>query len=555
MHGKRRILEKKRALMIKYTPASERNLSLFRTPYEQHLLPDNPWVQMEAIVPWDELAKIFIKSMSSDKGRASVDLRIVIGAMLVKHLEGLSDEDTIRYIQENIYAQFFVGLPTFQAEPIFVPSLFVEIRKRLGPEGSMRFNDLVLQHAVRLGAIKHKQKRNQQRSDDKDGGGQQSPDKSSEAITQSIEPSDQMSVSDENPQPNRGTLKVDATVAPQHIGYPTDTRLLAEAREYSEGLIDRLYEGSHNLWDKKPRTYRKIAAKKYLAFSKKRTRSGSIIKKARKQQLNYLKRNLKTIDKMLNKLEESGQPIPFAHKDLKRLWVIQELYRQQKILASDNRRSISDRIVNIAQPYVRPVVRGKAGANVEFGAKINLSETEGFCRTDQIDFTPFAEGTLLIEQIEAYKALYGYYPELVLADKAYLSMENRNYLKAKGIRHAGPPLGRPPAMSAEEKRKRKKEQNKRSEIEGKFGQAKMKYGLDDIRMKRADTSKVAIIFIFVALNIIKLARAFYCFFSRVLSGIRAYDVSKLTLRFISGIEYMGCGLKVNPGYHFVGIRA
>ena len=108
MHGKRRILEKKRSLIIKYTPASERNLSLFRTPYEQHLLPDNPWVQMEAIVPWDELAKIFFKSMSSDKGRASVDLRIVIGAMLVKHLEGLSDEDTIRYIQENIYVQFFV---------------------------------------------------------------------------------------------------------------------------------------------------------------------------------------------------------------------------------------------------------------------------------------------------------------------------------------------------------------------------------------------------------------------------------------------------------------
>ena len=84
MHGKWRILEKKRALMIKYTPACERKLSLFRTPYEQNLLPDNPWVQMEAVVPWDELAKIFFKSMSSNKGRASVDLRLVIGAMLVK---------------------------------------------------------------------------------------------------------------------------------------------------------------------------------------------------------------------------------------------------------------------------------------------------------------------------------------------------------------------------------------------------------------------------------------------------------------------------------------
>ena len=45
--------------------------------------------------------------------------------------------------------------------------------------------------------------------------------------------------------------------------------------------------------------------------------------------------------------------------------------------------------------------------------------------------SPFAEGTLRIEQIEAYKTLYGYCTELVLAEKAYLSMENRNYLNPK----------------------------------------------------------------------------------------------------------------------------
>ena len=95
MHGNHRILEKKRAPMNKYTPASERKLSLFRIPYEQHLLPNNPWVQIKAIAQWDELAKIFFKSMSSDKGRASVELRIVISSVLVKHLEGLSDEDAL----------------------------------------------------------------------------------------------------------------------------------------------------------------------------------------------------------------------------------------------------------------------------------------------------------------------------------------------------------------------------------------------------------------------------------------------------------------------------
>ena len=142
--------------MIRYTPSSEISLSLFKTPFETALNPDNRWVLMESIVPWDDLAKVFYKSLSSNMGRGTIDLRVVLGALLVKHIEGLSDEDTITYIQENIYAQFFVGLSSFQAKPIFAPSLFVEIRHRLGFEGSQALNDEVIKHAKSLGVIKHR---------------------------------------------------------------------------------------------------------------------------------------------------------------------------------------------------------------------------------------------------------------------------------------------------------------------------------------------------------------------------------------------------------------
>jgi hypothetical protein len=67
-------------------------------------------------------------------------------------------------------------------------------------------------------------------------------------------------------------------------------------------------------------------------------------------------------------------------------------------------------------------------------------------------------------------------------------------------------------MTRHEKQKRKKEQNKRSEIEGKFGQAKSKYGLDDIKTKRQDISMACIALILMALNAIKLGRAFLCLF-------------------------------------------
>ncbi|MCB9291981.1 MAG: transposase [Lewinellaceae bacterium] len=98
---------------------------------------------------------------------------------------------------------------------------------------------------------------------------------------------------------------------------------------------------------------------------------------------------------------------------------------------------------------------------------------------------------------------------MVLVDQIYLNRGNRKYLKDRGIRYVGRPLGRSPEMSRQEKQKRKKEQNKRSEIEGKFGQGKSKYGLDDIQTRREDASYACIGLILLALNIIKLGREIF----------------------------------------------
>jgi len=99
--------------MIRYTPSSELKLSLFKTPFQNELDPDNRWVRMADLVPWDDMAQVFMDQLNDRYGRPSVDLRIILGALLVKHIQGLSDEDTIDYIQENIYAQYFVGLSSF----------------------------------------------------------------------------------------------------------------------------------------------------------------------------------------------------------------------------------------------------------------------------------------------------------------------------------------------------------------------------------------------------------------------------------------------------------
>lgn len=102
-----------------------------------------------------------------------------------------------------------------------------------------------------------------------------------------------------------------------------------------------------------------------------------------------------------------------------------------------------DRIVSISQPYIRPIVRGKAKAPVEFGAKLDISMEDGFTRIETISFDPYNESTVLQEAIERFFRRNGCYPKKVLADKIYRNRTNLKYCADNGIKLSGPALGRP----------------------------------------------------------------------------------------------------------------
>ena len=286
-------------------------------------------------------------------------------------------------------------------------------------------------------------------------------------------------------------------MADQLIEYPTDLKLLNQARLESERIIDLLYQRSDR--KSKPRTYRRVAQKHYLALAKKRKKSQKALRKGIGRQLRYLRRNIQTIDALFEELPK--KPFPLRFRDLKLFWVIRLLYDQQLYMYQHRVKSHPDRIVNLYQPYVRPIPRGKDKGKTEFGAKLGVSEVDGFCRIDHLSWDAYNECTDLINQVEAYQDLYGYDPEVVLADQIYLTRANRAWLKSRGIRHIGLPLGRPKALSAYAKRKLRNERNMRNHIEGKFGQGKNAYGLTRIRARRADTSESWIAAIFTVLNL------------------------------------------------------
>ncbi len=86
--------------------------------------------------------------------------------------------------------------------------------------------------------------------------------------------------------------------------------------------------------------------------------------------------------------------------------------------------SVENQIVSISQPHVRPIVRGKARTNVEFGAKLAISVVDGFAYLEKLSWDNFNEGMPLTQAVERYRLRHGFYPESVHVDKIYRTREN-----------------------------------------------------------------------------------------------------------------------------------
>ena len=299
---------------------------------------------------------------------------------------------------------------------------------------------------------------------------------------------------------SRGTLVAtqicDATVAPQNIRFPQDTSLLNEARTKLEKMID-WFCSQYGL--KKPRMYRKVAHKEYLAFAKSKKPSIDRIRLTIRQQLGYVSRDLKYVDSFI----QGGYELD--KKFLDDLETIRKVYEQQKYMLENNTHKVADRIVSISQPYVRPVVRGKVSKPTEFGAKLHLSVDEyGFARIEYLSFDAYNEGPMLIRALEAYKYHHGCYPERVLVDQIYRTRPNIAFCQKNGIRISGPRLGRP-AKNDEIRRKDAKtaaqDNADRIQIERYFSTAKRRNGMGLITKKREDTSLTTIALSVLVTNI------------------------------------------------------
>jgi transposase, IS5 family len=479
MQGKSKGSTKKRALSPSYISPNQLTLDGFDTPFAQKLTRQNRWVKLSQAIPWDKIVNKYNSIFKSKEGHPPISGRIIIGSLIIKHMLKLSDEETIEQITENMFMQYFLGYGSFTNDAPFDPSLFVSIRKRMNLELLNSINEIIIKHSFEMQS--------------KSSGKIDTPDSIGTADSTKAE-SDSLPSEPEH----KGKLLMDAVVAPQNITYPTDLKLLNEARKKSEDLIDKLYcSGLHG--NTKVRTYRKQARKAFLTVVKKKSKTRKEIYKANAQQLRYLRRNLKHLETLCNAYVTN---IPLKEKDMEYYETIQLVYEQQHKMHSTRTHTVENRIVNIHQPHVRPIVRGKERNKVEFGSKIQASLSNGFVLIDKLSWDNFNEGKCLQASVKLYKLRYGYYPKEVLADKIYCTRENRKWLQELSIKLSAKPLGRP----SKEALSNQVSPGERNPIEGKFGQAKVGYGLDNIKAKLKSTSESWIATITLVLNLINLTR-------------------------------------------------
>jgi hypothetical protein len=468
----------------------------FFLPFGGKLSGDNRWIKLAELIPWDELEDDYAAQFCKGFGAPAKPFRMALGALIIKARLALTDEELVEQIKENPYLQFFIGLEAFQYSAPFDSSMMVYFRKRL-PEAVVNdCNERIVRHGLK---VIRSSVDSDPGDDGSEGGLASTADKP--------QPSPQK-------QTNQGSLLIDATCAPVDIRYPTDLSLLNEAREVTEILIDAMHPQIRERFGHKPRTHRKQARQQFLAVAKKKRPRINKIRKAIKQQLGHLKRNLSSIDALI---ACGGCLLAAGLHIYRKLLVVSELVRQQTILYHADSRSIPDRIVSLYQAHIRPIVRGKARCNVEFGAKISISVAgDGFTFLDRLSYDPYNEGEDLADQAMAYRRRHGHYPAVICADQIYRTRANRAFCQRHGIRLSGPRLGRPKSdleLVAAEKQQFIDDQRQRNAVEGKIGQGKRRFGLGLIREKLAVTQGSTIALNVLVMNLEKLLVLLFVLFA------------------------------------------
>ena len=299
------------------------------------------------------------------------------------------------------------------------------------------------------------------------------------------------------------TFYTDATCYESEMRYPTDQKLLWECCEKSYSIMCALCQ---RLGILRPRTKYLDVEKANLTYVKQRKHSKSQQRKITRRLIKLLGKMLAEIRKICRERDDMEDVLTFKEKNVTE--IITKVYRQQKNhFENDNpRESIPDRIVSLAKPYVRPIVRGKEVKPVEFGAKCNNIQVDGISFIEKLSFNAFNEGTRLEHSIKMHKRLFKVDVKKIGGDTGYAGTTNRDLCKEMGIQTSFVKRGRPTSEKTEKDYVRQELARVRAtQMEGSFGTQKEHYAMRRIKARKKKTEILYIFFGIHTVNVVHLA--------------------------------------------------
>lgn len=338
--------------MHKIDPSSITTNSLFSIPLSELIPQNHPKRIILDKTPWDELVKIGKKAYKTDYWRDKPNARIMIGLFV---WSCITNDQTYRNIEDefrfNVLCAYACGFKNIDKRNIHHTAL-LKFEEHLGEENVLKIKDIIEKISV-----------------------------------------------DKQPPNSKGRHSSDTTVFESNITFPTDTKLMETTRLF---LVNNIINELQKEVNQDHRTYNRVARKDFLDFARKRIISQEQVRKIKKTQLQYLKRNIFQATEVMEALKEIQLKGKFDQKSFKKLKtkfeIAKQIYSQQYALYQGE--EIKNRIVSFHRPNVRPIFRGKAKKKTEFGPKVQTSLMGRVLIIGKISYNNFHDGHGTKEAIE-----------------------------------------------------------------------------------------------------------------------------------------------------------
>jgi len=413
--------------------------------FQAKLNPNHDLLILAEKIDWEALSDA-LKPSYSKLGRGGKPIRLMAGALMLKHMHNLSDEDVIERLAGDIYWMAFCGIDEPFPNPDWQPmdtATMTKFRKRVGFDGIAQ-----IERVIREQLLAEKR----------------------------IEPKSQF---------------VDTTAMEKNVEYPTDTDLLDKGRRRVVAGLKKLKKLGRKM--SVGRTFTRVARKVLLQIIKLGKDRQERIKKGAETLSQFAKEVVKKVPSALRNAKK--------HKNKgtqKAIEAIQKQLRKDadllaRVIAQTAARyagtHVKKKVYSYHEPQVTCIAKGKRGKPNEYGSKVSVAiDKNGFVVAHKEYDSNVGDSTTLEDAVSDWELATGQMPDEIAADRAYHMAQYPE--KLRNISHIAIPRTGKTKHADSEKAYFKRLQRKRASIEPVLSHLKQDHRMNRCRYKGFDGDRI-----------------------------------------------------------------